>query len=138
MTAALAQQVVAQPVDQHDHRPAGRGPARAGHRRARRVRHAEAAATAGRTPASPVASYAGGRQAVVERGDAQRPMLADSSRAKVMAWPRAASPSASALIRRRDVVGGDGALVAVVGLAPRVATGGRDQVDAADRTPARW
>ena len=99
MPAALAQQVVAQPVDQHDHRPARRRQVEQVTVAARRVGHAEAAGDGGQHPRQSGGVVRRGQAGVVEHGDAQRPIVADSSRAKVMACPRAASPSASALIR---------------------------------------
>ena len=85
VTAALAQQVVAQPVDQHDHRPARRRQLEQVTVAARRVRHAEAAGDGGQDPRQPGGVVRRWQAGVVEHGDAQRPIVADSSRAKVMA-----------------------------------------------------
>ena len=100
MAAALAQQVVAQAVDQHHHRAARGRELEQLAVPSGGVRQAEAARDGGQHPGQP-AGVVGREQAVaVQHVGAQRPIVAESSRANVMAWSRAASPSASALIRR--------------------------------------
>ena len=86
VTAALAQQVVAEPVDQHDHRAgadgasSSRSPSRPGASGTPRLR-----GDRGQDPGQPGGVVRRWQAGVVERGDAQRPIVADSSRAKVMA-----------------------------------------------------
>src|SRR5680860_1476851 len=92
--------------------------------------------TAGSTPASPEASYAGGRfwsnteVASVSNGRRQRSSERHGLRQRGLAVGIGTDP-------QPDVVSGDGPLIAVVGLAARVAAGRRHHVDPADRTPAK-
>ncbi len=100
VAAALAQQVVAQPVDQHDHRAARGRQLEQVAVSSRRVRHGEAAGDGGEHPGQPAGVVGREEAGAVRHVGAQRPIVAESSRANVMAWVSAASPSASALIRR--------------------------------------
>src|SRR5450759_2625114 len=92
--------------------------------------------TAGSTPASPEASYVGGRLwsntevGSASNGRRQRPR----ERHGLLQGRLPVSISADP---QTDVVSGDGALIAVVTIAARVAAGRRDHVDPADRTPAQ-
>ena len=96
--AALAQQVIPQPVDEHHHGPPRR-------RQVERVErpfllsHPQGPHHR-RQDAGQPGRVVRGQQALVKHlTRPQRPMAADSARANAMAWASAGSPSASALIR---------------------------------------
>src|SRR5665647_2042583 len=92
--------------------------------------------TAGSTPASPEASYAGGRfwsntgVTSVSNGRRQRSRERHGLRQRWLPVGVGAYP-------HPDVVSGDGPLITMVGLTARVAAGRRNHVDPADRSPAK-